>query len=232
MRTISLCITTYERYEYLIESFAQVIHDPRISEVVIVDDCSDPLLFAKIKLFCDPYSKIKLSRNSVNIDCYRNKRKAISLSSNDWCIILDSDNTITKEYLDKIFEIEFWEPDTIYQPTFARPVFDFTEFNELLLSKANVHEHMGKKFFETSLNAMNYFVHGDEYLRVWDGNVNPHTSDSIYQNYNWLKGGNRIKYVPGLEYDHRIHEGSHYQKNNHLGGNFYEIIVNRLKSMA
>lgn len=232
MRTISLCITTYERYELLIECFNQVLHDPRISEIVIVDDCSDPQLFQKIKLFCDPYAKIKLTRNAVNIDCYRNKRKAISLSTNDWGVIFDSDNTITKEYLDKIFAIEFWEPDTVYQPTYAKPVFNFNEYAGHLITKHNVSGYMGKHMFDTSLNAMNYFVNTEEYLRVWDGNVNPHTSDSIYQNYNWLKEGNRIKFVEGLEYDHRIHDGSHYQKNNHLGGNFYEIIVNRLKNMA
>lgn len=232
MRTITLAITTYERYELLIECFAQVLHDPRISEIVIVDDCSNQILFEKIKAFCDHYSKIKLYQNKINIDCYRNKRKAISLSTNDWSVLFDSDNIIDKVYLDKLYEIEFWEPDTAYQPVFARPSFDFTEFTGQLVTKNNAGECLAKyRMFSTSLNAMNYFVNGDEFLRVWDGNVNPHTADSIFQNYNWLEKGNRIKYVDGLEYFHRVHTGSHYQINNHKTGNFYQIIENRIKAM-
>jgi glycosyltransferase involved in cell wall biosynthesis len=231
MRTITLAITTFQRYEYLIDCFHQVLDDPRISEIVIVDDASDKLLFDKIKTFCDPYPKIKLHRNLSNQDCYRNKMTSVAYSSNPWCVIFDSDNVIDKKYLDNIYKYEFWEPDTVYQPVFAQPQFDFRAYSDMLITKDNVHAYMGLPMFTTALNAMNYFVNRDEYLRVWDGNVNPHTSDSIFQNYNWLKGGNRIKFVPDLEYYHRVHSGSHYQNNNHLGGNVYQIIENRLKAM-
>lgn len=232
MRTISLCLTTFARYEFLIESFHQVLDDPRVSEIVIVSDADQRPLFDKIKLFCDPYPKIKLYLNDLNIDCYRNKRKAVSLSTNDWCIIFDSDNVIDKIYLDKLFEIDFWEPDTVYQPVFAQPHFDFRAFAGELITKENVAVHMDMKMFSTALNAANYFVNRDEYMRVWDGNINPHTADSILQNMNWLDGGNRIKFVEGMEYFHRVHSGSHYQNNQHLTGNTYQIIENRLKSMS
>jgi hypothetical protein len=233
MRTISLCLTTFERYGFLIESFHQVLDDPRISEIIIVSDCDEQPLFDKIKLFCDPYPKIKLYRNEVNIDCYRNKRKSISLSTNNHCIILDSDNVIDKKYLDKIFEIEEWDSHTIYHPIFAAPSFDFAEFSGHVVDKSNIAEHMIKyRLFSTACNAMNYFVNGDEYLKVWDGNCNPHTADSIYQMYNWIGKGNKVFFVPGLEYYHRIHTGSHYQNNNSKTGNLYQIIENRLKAMS
>lgn len=232
MRTITIAITTHQRYEYLIESFHAVLDDPRVSEIVIVSDADEKLLFDKIKLFCDPYAKIKLYRNDINLDCYRNKRKAVSMSSNEWCEVLDSDNVIDKTFLDRLFAIEFWEPDTAYQPTFAKPCFDFNEFAGLVATKKNVSEFLTKyRMFSTCLNAMNYFINRDEYLRVWDGNVNPHTADSLFQNYNWIDKGNRIRFVEGLEYFHRIHNGSHYQNNVHKTGNFYQIIENRLKAM-
>lgn len=233
MRTISLCITTYERYGFLIESFHQVLDDPRISEIVIVDDCSEKLLFDKIKLFCDPYPKIKLYRNESNQDCYRNKMLAISYSSNPWLILLDSDNIIDKKYVDKIFEIEEWERGigAVYQPTFAYPNFDFREFSGVEITAKNVHEYMGRNMFDTALNAANYFVNKEVYLNVWDANTNPHTADSIYQNYNILKGGGTIKFIEGLQYFHRVHSESHYKNNNHKTGNFYQIIENRLKAM-
>ena len=36
--------------------------------------------------------KIKLYQNTNNLGCYHNKLKSISYCSNDWAILLDSDN--------------------------------------------------------------------------------------------------------------------------------------------
>jgi hypothetical protein len=82
------------------------------------------------------------------------------------------------------------------------------------------------------LNAMNYFVHRDEYLRVWDGSIDPVTSDSLFQNYNWLKAGNEISVLPELEYEHRVHSGSHYQNNvRRTPRGFHESIIQKLKEL-
>ena len=79
---------------------------------------------------------------------------------------------------------------------------------------------------------MNYFVNRDEYLRVWDGSIDPVTSDSLYQNYNWLNGGNSIYVVPNLTYEHRVHSGSHYQNNvRRTPQGFHDSIIEKLKNM-
>jgi len=78
---------------------------------------------------------------------------------------------------------------------------------------------------------MNYFVNRTQYLRVWDGSVNPYTADSLYQNYNWFKSGNKMFVVPGMTYMHRIHQGSHYILNNHKTGNFYQETEQKLKEL-
>lgn len=231
MRTITLAITTYQRYELLLKSFEYVLHDDRISEIVIVDDCSDLGIFKEVKIFCDQFPKIKLYRNINNQDCYRNKMTAVSYSSNPWLILLDSDNQINHSYINALYNIDRWDNNTVYQPVHAAPHFDFRAFSNKLVKKDNVAFLMGQQWFSTALNAMNYFVNRDEYLKVWDANVNPHTADSIYQNYRWLDAGNRIYFVEGLEYFHRVHDGSHYKNNNHKTGNFYSIIENRLKAM-
>lgn len=212
---ISLCLTTYNRTDLLYESFAQVIDDERISEIVIIDDFSDPDCYIKIENHFKEYPKVKIFRNGENLDCYRNKREAIQAASNEWVIILDSDNIITKQYIDRIENlfIAGLNKKTIYQPSFAKPHFDFTRYEGKLIDKSNVGKHMVDATFSTMLNAMNYFVNREEYLRVWDGSIDPVTSDSIYQNLNWFKSGNSMYVVPGLSYDHRVHDGSHYQNN-------------------
>jgi glycosyltransferase involved in cell wall biosynthesis len=231
---ISLCITTYNRTDLLFESFKQVLDDPRVSEIVIVDDCSPDNIFKVVKEFCGRYPKIKLQQNAKNFDCYYNKATTIAGASNEWVIILDSDNIITKAYIDKIENLfnAGLNPKTVYQPSFAKPHFNFTKYESFLIDKHNVGKYMVDDTFGTMLNAMNYFVNRDEYLRVWDGSVDPVTSDSIFQNYNWLNVGNNIYVVPGLEYEHRVHDGSHYQNNiRRTPRGFHQEIENKLKQL-
>lgn len=230
---ISLCITTYNRTDLLFESFAQVIDDDRISEIVIVDDHSDIEVFNKVSEFCANIPKVKLYRNEKNLDCYRNKREAVSKACNEWVIIFDSDNIMTKEYVNSLIEHnQYWAYDRVLNPSFSKPHFDFRQHQGLFVTKDNVNDTINSGSFQTMLNAMNYFVNRDEFLRVWDGSVDPVTSDSLYQNYNWLKAGNSIYVVPGLEYEHRVHNGSHYQNNvRRTPRGFHEEIVNKLKAL-
>lgn len=226
---ISLCITTYERTDLLFESFRQVIDDDHISEIVIVDDCSSLEVYNTIAWFIKDIPKVKLYRNEVNLDCYRNKKRSVEFATNEWVIVFDSDNVMTKSYVDSICEY-FWVKDTVYNPCFSKPHFNFTNFAGVHYAKHNVGIFINDPTFQTMLNAMNYFVNRDEYLRVWDGSIDPVTSDSLYQNYRWLEAGNSIYVVPGLEYEHRVHDGSHYKNNvRRTPRGFHDSIIEKMK---
>lgn len=239
---ISLCLTNYNRTDLLFESFAQVIDDDRISEIVIVDDCSNADVWnavcVKVGELNNLYPKIRLYRNDKNLGCYHNKREAVSKASNEWVILLDSDNIIDKKYLDTSFlhNGEDWNCKYIFQPIFAKPHFDFTKYATELIDHTNVYSFAHEPTFTTALNAMNYFVNRDEFLRVFEDRPEPWTADSILINYNWLKAGNSIYFCPGLEYYHRIdgygkENGSHYKEHHRKTGNLYNEIVNKLKAM-
>lgn len=228
---ISLCLTNFQRTDLLYESFRQLINDDRISEIVISDDHSSDEVYHTVYWQTKAIDKIKLYRNETNQDCYKNKRIAVEHAVNQWVIIGDSDNIFTPEYVDKLFTKE-WEVDTLWQPSFARPHFDFKAYTGYYISKANVGQYMSDDTFKTMLNAMNYFVNRDEFLRVWDGSVDPVTSDSIFQNYNWLKAGNSMYICPGLEYDHAVHEGSHYRQNfRRTPSGFHKLIEDKIKQL-
>lgn len=231
---ISLCITTYNRGDLLLQSFEHVAKDDRINEIVIVDDASTVYSDYVLSLQDRYKPKVKAFFNEKNLDCYRNKREAISKAQNEWVIILDSDNVITIDYINRIEDlfIAGLNRNTIYQPVFAKPHFNFTRYEFLHIDKTNVRNFMHESMFQVMLNAMNYFVNRDEYLKVWDGSIDPVTSDSIFQNYNWLKAGNSIYVVPGLEYGHAVHNGSHYQNNfRRTPRNFHQDIINKLSTM-
>jgi glycosyltransferase involved in cell wall biosynthesis len=231
---LSLCLTSYRRLSMLLESFRDVLSDDRVSEIIITEDTADDSTwYFRAKQHFDVYTKVKVFRNPKNLGCYKNKREAISKASNEFVIIFDSDNILTTEYIDRIFD-EQWSRDTVLAPDFAKPHFDYTAFSGLTVSKENVKEMMKRKNFEAMINTMNYFVHRDEYLKVWVDHKEPWTADTAFQNYNWLKAGNKIKVVKGMQYDHRIEHTehkSHYQEHNRKTGNMFREVMDKMKRL-
>lgn len=231
-RKIGISIPTFNRAEMTIESFINVYDDTRVKTICIVDDASDEDVYEKLKSITSSLPKVKLYRNEFNRDCYRNKASAMGLVDCVWAILLDSDNSISKDYLDKIYEIPFWYEDIIYTPSFAKPHFDFRNYSGLILSKENVSSFVDSPMLEVCLNAANYFVNTQSYVDVWDAYVDPVTSDSIFQCYNWLMAGKKIRIVDGLEYLHSVHQGSHYQNNVARTPNgFHEKLLNKLRQL-
>lgn len=236
-RKIGIAIPTWNRVDVLIESFSNVLSDKRVEQINICDDASDLEIFKQVKSIADVLNsthnnKITLSRNLTNQDCFRNKMHSLFGVSSDWAILLDSDNVIDTGYIDKLYEFEQWDEDTIYTPCFAEPNFDFRDYSGILISKENIAEFIDKPMFEVMLNASNYFIHKDTWLSVWDDSVNPVTSDSIYVCYKWLEAGNKIKVVNGLHYFHRVWSQSHYQNNvSRTPQGFHEDILNKIRQL-
>jgi len=233
-KTLSLCITNHNRDRMVLESFQQIVNDDRVSEIVIVDDDSEDRFYNKVKKLTEGIDKVKLFRNRKNLGCYRNKREAIAQAQNEYVIIFDSDNVMTKEYIDKIFEQE-WNPDIILAPDYVVS-FDYRHFAGQMIDKSTVAKLTRSDRFDCMINTMNYFVHRDNYLSVWDGSVEPWTADTIYQNFRWLESGRSIHVVKGLEYMHRIEHGakeerSHYIQHVRKTGNLFNTIMMKLKSM-
>lgn len=232
MKTISICIPTYNRYQLTIDSFAQVMNDNRVEEIILSDDASDNGAYEALVNYFSGNDKVTVHRNEKNLDCYFNKNEAVKKSNNEWAALWDSDNVFGKDYLDAIFSIPEWDDKTIYQPSFAKPHFNFTQWEGLTITKENVSQYADTQLM-TSLNAMNFFINRNEYLKVWDGNVNPGSSDSIYFSLCWLKSGNSILITPGLEYYHHIHQdkSNHYNQNAHKYVEFHNQIMNEIKNL-
>lgn len=203
---LTLAITVYNRWDLLLESFAQVIDDPRIDEILIMDDASKDEYWNKIKELPKFNDKIKVVRQLSNQGMSRNKMSAVLNSKNEWVILFDSDNVIGKDYLDSIPET--LKVNTIYMPCFARPTFDFRKFSELIIEKEDAAAWIWDDVFNMMLNCCNYLVPREQYLQAFEDDATVKASDTILFAYNWLKNGNKFKVVPGMEYTHRIHPGS------------------------
>lgn len=210
---MTVAFTSYNRTQLLFEAVAPFLNDDRVNEIVICDDCSREDIYAEIVAKYNDTEKVKIFRNDATKDCYYNKRQAVKHVTSEWVALLDSDNVFGKDFIDAIFSQKPWNQSWAYAPEFARPHFNFTDLRGVSISRNNISSCLPVGSCSTMLNAMNYFVNRDEYLRVWDKSVDPVTSDSLFQNYNWLKAGNTIYVTPGLQYDHRVHDGSHYKEN-------------------
>lgn len=237
MRNISVCYTNYNRVELLLDSFENIYDVDEITEIVVSDDHSEKDNFELLEKYFEHFPKVKHFRNDINLDCYFNKHRAIKLASNDWCCLWDSDNTFGFDYINRLFQIQGWDENTAYLPSFAAPHFDYRRFEGLEITKENVANYINDPTCSTMLNTMNYFVNRNFYMKCWDGDFNPYNCDSIYMNYLWLKNGGKLYVVPGLTYQHRVdnHQGEesgHYNSNTHktpIG--LHESILQKLREL-
>lgn len=203
---LSLAITTHNRPELTIKAFEKVLDDKRINEIVIVDDCSNSANVEKLQNSIT-HKKVRTFFNEENLGMSRNKAKAISLCSNEWVIILDSDNVIDSSYIDSIEKLDL-RKNVIYCPEFARPQFDYREYAGLTFTKDNAKDYVGKRTFDLIANTCNYLVYKKAYGNVYEYSDAIKESDTIYFNYLWLASGGSLHIVPGMQYDHLVHNGS------------------------
>lgn len=231
MKTVSVAVPVYNRFQMLKECLQEVLTDDRIDEIVVVDDCSQDIYWKQIQEWAEKHHKVKIFRNNVNLDCYRNKRQAVSHCTNDHVILFDSDNLLSKAYVDKIFEQAPWNEKTVYCPTFAMPHFDYTSLDGQIVSKATVKHFIHSDTFKTACNTANYLVPRQGYLDCFDPTVDPHTADSIFMAYRFLSRGYLLAFIKGLHYYHRVHDGSHYKNNVHKTGKFASKVEAFLKAL-
>lgn len=231
MKTLGLAVPTFQRFEYVKQCVEHVLTDERVAEIALTDDCSGDDSFARLVLHFLPHPKVHLFRNVKNLDCYANKREAVSHCQSDWVILFDDDNILPRSYVDLLFRLPKWKEDVLYCPVFAQPHFDYRAFAGETITKKNVAHFLPRKHFLCALNTCNFFVHRASYLAVWNGSVNPYTADSIYFVSQWLETGRALYFVPDLTYFHRVHNGSHYKQNWRKTGAFQKVVERRLAQM-
>lgn len=209
---LSLCITTFNRYDLLKESYAQVIDDPRISEIIIVDDCStEPGIKEKVNSLAG--GKVKIFHQVENRGMSRNKADAISYASNPWVVIFDSDNKLGKDYLDALETVGAFAENTLYLPVAANPRFDYRKFSGLAITAGNIGKFMSDEMFRCALNTCNCLVNRDHYIKTFIEDPKIGCADTINHIHNHLKSGGELYFVPGMEYFHLVGPQSGFLEN-------------------
>jgi hypothetical protein len=71
-------------------------------------------------------------------------------------------NQIIKDYLDKLYTLD-WDKNTSYQPSFARPNFDYRHLVGVN-DNNNISEKIDLPLFDCMLNTQNFFINKSEYV--------------------------------------------------------------------
>lgn len=99
---ISVVITSYNYEKYLKDTINSVLSQIYSDwEMIVVDDASTDSSVEIIKEFAKNDSRIKLIENDTNQGLARTLKKGIEAASGEWISILESDDMLREDYLEK-----------------------------------------------------------------------------------------------------------------------------------
>lgn len=237
----SLCIPTMDRFDkFLCKSIEKYITNNLIDEIIITDENGADV--DKIMQYFPNNSKLVLVKNDYKLGPFLNKLKACKLAKNEWIVLMDSDNFADENYFitaqKYINEKISGSHNVILAPFFAKPNFNYTQFSGMIIKPG---------FFETNreihkacsvlMNTGNYVI--NKYL-IENVNIEKETHnisqssscDVIYFNTLLFEQLDlNLHVVPGLEYDHIVHDGSIYTNTCNQYRHFANLVHNRFYNL-
>ena len=214
---ITIAIPTYERYDiFLSDTIDDIVKNyPIINRVIIIDDDSSDYEKLKTRKQMGDWEKVEIYKNEKNLGCYLNKLKCLTLLGEDeWCILFDSDNMLRPEYTDTILKENSengLDKNTAYLPDAALPRFKYNHLSGLLVDTP---EMFNEKFdlIDPAWNTCNFLIHSDSAKKILEmkkekfDDILPYNKDALFINFLLALSGCNIKFLEGMQYEHRIHE--------------------------
>jgi hypothetical protein len=145
-----------------------------------------------------------------------------------WIALVDSDNVFDARYLDALAAMH-WERNVLYLPVLVQETLDYRPFAGLSFARDTIVQYLDDLTFRMALNTGNFFVHRDTYLSVFDMSAQPLAADSLYFVYCWLSTGRSAQLVPGLTYQHRVHDG-YWRQHATESILFADVLVARMRA--
>jgi glycosyltransferase involved in cell wall biosynthesis len=224
--SISVCIATMNRWHYLKESLPKYIDNPHINEIVICDENGFDAL--QIKHHYGNCGKVKVYINDKKLGAGANKIRAVSLASNDWVALLDSDNFADVDYFttwQAYIRAHGLDASTVYTPSVCHlkescANFDFTKYSDQYVSKGNFQDSYRDPLWEMVLNNGNFIVNKHKYLHADPDH--PSIRELLGRNSPleaYLKAGALVAYgmkihvIPDMKWYHGINKESVFCQN-------------------
>lgn len=235
---ISVAIPHYNNAKYIPYTLEHILYDIRINEIVICDDESNDLDVLEKYLTSINNSKIKLYKNPKNLGSYENKLEAISKCTNDWVLLLDSDNSVNDDTINVLYNLKEWNTNIIYTPSWAKTFpgnpsknMDYRNMNNLSIDKNVCLKKFSEQKFQCSMNTCNYFLPKINYLNCMNKYKKIYSReligglDSMLLYCLWLNENNTIFIVENFIYNHRLHDLSFYSLSNKSNENIFKDLL-------
>ena len=215
----SVGIPHYNRGGRIYRPLFNLLDHPAVAEVVIVDDGSREEEFFKLQKFVDSLgcgNRVKVFRREENRGALLTKLECVEKCSSDWVLVLDSDNTAFRGYLNALGKLDELDAKVFYCANWAFPFFPFHEFSELRMdfNKACEWTRGGVLKRVYILNDGNYLVNRSACMKVVGG-IGPVASDVadvMVVNYRWLSEGGGVEIISGVSYFHRVDDSSFWNR--------------------
>jgi glycosyltransferase involved in cell wall biosynthesis len=216
--TFSVGIAHHNRGSLIARPLRNLLNHPAVVEVVIVDDGSSESEFKSLQeqvRLIDKKGRVKIHRREKNLGALLTKLECVERSASDWVLVLDSDNTAFRCYLDQLSSLKTPSDDTIYCANWAFPFFSFQELagTEINFARACSLTRSGILRRVYIINDGNYLVPRKEYIRCISkiGPLKSDVADVMLVNYRWLSEGNKIAVLSRAAYMHRVEAGSFWK---------------------
>jgi glycosyltransferase involved in cell wall biosynthesis len=237
---ISLCIPTYNRFDTFLEKNLKLyLENPYIHEIVITDE--DGKDMEKI-LERFSSSKLFVYKNDTVLGAFLNKSRAISLATQDWICLMDSDNYAPPSYFEawkKYIEQQGLDSKKVYMPiqTFqtGKIGFDYSKFKDMKLNHTTINQYNLDKM-NILLNTGNYMFHKANYLESNQFFPELHAScqsvEVVLRSVLLLLNRSTFVVVPEMTYEHIVHKGSYYLQHSRQFKHHYRTVSEIYQNLA
>lgn len=215
----SIGIPHYNRGALIARPLRNLFNHPAVSEVVIVDDGSRESEYEALReqvRHIDKAGRVKIHRRIENRGALLTKLECVEKCSSDWVLVLDSDNTAFKGYLDRLRTLAPLDPSAIYCAAWAYPYFPFDELSGMTLDFEKSSELLRSGVLKRNylLNDGNYLVNRRRYSEVVSliGHLPSDVVDVLVVNYLWLSKGGKLEVIPKTKYMHRVDASSFWSR--------------------
>lgn len=234
---ISLCIPTMDRFDKFLSinlpKYIEYLKNHIIDEIIINDENGND--YNKIKSLYTDIENLYIHKNDVILGAFKNKLKVCSYSSNNFIALIDSDNfcdenyfITVRSYIKKYNISEY----AILSPSIAYPNFNYSEFNNLVITKNDISKYNHNSNFEILMNTGNYVLTKDIINNIkYDIDTDLIMCyDVSYLNILFFRQFPKFKFhvLEKLEYTHVVHTDSYYINTYHICNSFYINIVKPL----
>ena len=243
----TLCIPTMNRYDnFLLKYLPHYINNSLINEIIITDENGSDIEKITQNFNCE---KLKLFKNNTQLGPFLNKISACLKASNEWIVLIDSDNFADEKYFqvaNDYINNNILGKNVILAPCFAKPRFNYSHLSGFIYKKGTFisnkqleNQLINNSFTcsETLMNTGNYVI--NKYL-IDNLNLTNETEnikkssacDVIYFNTLLFEQLDlNLHVVPHLEYDHVVHDGSVYIQTHQQNLMFNSYVYNRYNNL-